>query len=119
MTEMPYLCWAFLYTSTGVNSYVTTNDNYMARSKERFGKFKGVTAKKGERIGVNATILPRKVIKEGGAVATGSVVTKDVEKEELVAGVSARKLRNVPEDQLLRKSGLSQLMIFYPSSTVT
>ncbi|WP_165755437.1 hypothetical protein [Geobacillus zalihae] len=112
MTEMPYLCWAFLYTSTGVNSYVTTNDNYMARSKERFGKFKGVTAKKGERIGVNATILPRKVIKEGGAVATGSVVTKDVEKEELVAGVSARKLRNVPEDQLLRKSGLSQLMIF-------
>ncbi|XIG83370.1 hypothetical protein C1N77_17150 [Geobacillus thermoleovorans] len=21
MTEMPYLCWAFLYTSTGVNSY--------------------------------------------------------------------------------------------------
>ncbi|MEB3751617.1 MMPL family transporter [Geobacillus icigianus] len=22
MTEMPYLCWAFLYTSTGVNSYV-------------------------------------------------------------------------------------------------
>ncbi|PJW13174.1 hypothetical protein CV945_15615 [Geobacillus sp. Manikaran-105] len=24
MTEMPYLCWAFLYTSTGVNSYRTT-----------------------------------------------------------------------------------------------
>ncbi|PUF85554.1 hypothetical protein DCC82_17185 [Geobacillus sp. LYN3] len=22
MTEMPYLCWAFLYTSTGVNSYM-------------------------------------------------------------------------------------------------
>ncbi|OXB90279.1 hypothetical protein B9L21_05795 [Geobacillus uzenensis] len=22
MTEMPYLCWAFLYTSTGVNSYL-------------------------------------------------------------------------------------------------
>ncbi|RLP95900.1 hypothetical protein D9545_15965, partial [Geobacillus stearothermophilus] len=22
MTEMPYLCWAFLYTSTGVNSYI-------------------------------------------------------------------------------------------------
>ena len=23
MTEMPYLCWAFLYTSTGVNSYIS------------------------------------------------------------------------------------------------
>src|SRR5690606_34277508 len=81
---------------------VTTNDNYMARSKERFGKFKGVTVKDGGRIGANATILPGKVIKEDGTVAAGSVVTKDVEKEELVAGVPARKLRNVPEDQLLR-----------------
>jgi serine acetyltransferase len=35
-------------------------------------------------------------------VAAGSIVTKDVEKEELVAGVSARKLRDVPKDQLLR-----------------
>ncbi|ATA61777.1 Transposase IS66 family protein [Geobacillus stearothermophilus] len=26
MTEMPYLCWAFLYTSTGVNSYESFND---------------------------------------------------------------------------------------------
>ncbi|RLP97997.1 hypothetical protein D9545_13440, partial [Geobacillus stearothermophilus] len=25
MTEMPYLCWAFLYTSTGVNSYPSLN----------------------------------------------------------------------------------------------
>lgn len=81
---------------------VTTNDNYMARSKERFGKFKGVTVKDGGRIGANATILPGRVIKEDGAVAAGSVVTKDVEKEELVAGVPAKKLRNVPEDQLLR-----------------
>ncbi|OXB87629.1 hypothetical protein B9L21_11925 [Geobacillus uzenensis] len=28
MTEMPYLCWAFLYTSTGVNSYVACNYKY-------------------------------------------------------------------------------------------
>ncbi|WP_156487390.1 MFS transporter, partial [Geobacillus subterraneus] len=26
MTEMPYLCWAFLYTSTGVNSYTTKKE---------------------------------------------------------------------------------------------
>lgn len=29
----------------------------MARSKERFGKFKGVTVKTGGRIGANVTIL--------------------------------------------------------------
>jgi len=81
---------------------VTTNDNYMARSKERLKNFKGVTVKKGGRIGANATILPGKVIHEDGAVAAGSIVSKDVQKEELVVGSPARKLRNVPEDQLLR-----------------
>ncbi|ASS88823.1 hypothetical protein GLN3_17360 (plasmid) [Geobacillus lituanicus] len=30
MTEMPYLCWAFLYTSTGVNSY----SNFIKDSKD-------------------------------------------------------------------------------------
>jgi len=81
---------------------VTTNDNYMARSKERLKNFKGVTVKKGGRIGANATILPGKIIHEDGAVAAGSIVSKDVQKEELVVGSPARKLRNVPEDQLLR-----------------
>jgi acetyltransferase-like isoleucine patch superfamily enzyme len=74
----------------------------MARSKGRFGKFKGVTVKTGGRIGASATILPGKVTKADGTVAAGSVVTKDVEKEELVAGVPAKKLRDVPENQLLR-----------------
>lgn len=81
---------------------VTTNDNYMGRSKERFGKFKGVTIKDGGRIGANATILPGKVIYEDGTVAAGSVVTKDVNQEELVVGTPAKKIRQVPETQLLR-----------------
>jgi acetyltransferase-like isoleucine patch superfamily enzyme len=81
---------------------VTTNDNYMARSSERLGKFKGITVKKGGRIGANATILPGKVIHEDGAVGAGSLVTKDVEQEELVIGSPAKKLRNVPESQLLK-----------------
>ncbi|MBM7661609.1 acetyltransferase-like isoleucine patch superfamily enzyme [Bacillus mesophilus] len=81
---------------------VTTNDNYMARSKERYDKFKGVTIKDGGRVGANSTILPGKVIHEDGAVAAGSVVTKDVEKETIVVGSPARKLRDVPENQLLR-----------------
>lgn len=81
---------------------VTTNDNFMARSKERYEQFKGVTIKKGGRVGANATILPGKTIYEDGAVAAGSVVSKDVEKESIVAGVPARTLRKVPEAQLLK-----------------
>ena len=81
---------------------VTTNDNYMARSRERFTNFKGVTVKDGGRIGANATILPGKTIYEDGTVAAGSVVTKDVQQEEIVAGLPAKKIRNVPENQLLR-----------------
>ncbi len=81
---------------------VTSNDNFAARSKERYNHFKGVTVKKGGRIGAQATILPGKIIHEDSFVAAGSVVTKDVEKETIVAGTPARKLRNVPEDQLLR-----------------
>jgi acetyltransferase-like isoleucine patch superfamily enzyme len=81
---------------------VTTNDNYMARSKERYKHFKGVTIKTGGRVGANATILPGKVIHQDGAVAAGSVVTKDVEKESIVAGVPAKPLKGVPETQLLK-----------------
>ncbi|MDN4072007.1 acyltransferase [Fictibacillus sp. CENA-BCM004] len=81
---------------------VTTNDNYMARSKERFKHFKGVTVKRGGRIGANTTVLPGKVIHEEAAVAAGSLVTKDVESETLVAGHPARKFKSVPDDQLLK-----------------
>ncbi|MEV5030133.1 N-acetyltransferase [Paenibacillus sp. LPE1-1-1.1] len=80
---------------------VTTNDNYLGRTKERFGKFKGVTIKKGGRIGANATILPGKIIEEEGVVAAGSIVTKNVKSKELVAGSPARKIRDVPPEQWL------------------
>lgn len=81
---------------------VTSNDNFAARSKERYKHFKGVTIKDGGRIGAQATILPGKIIEEDGFVAAGSVVTKNVHKEEIVAGNPANYLRNVPEDQLLK-----------------
>lgn len=81
---------------------VTSNDNYAARSKERFGKFKGVTIKKGGRVGAGATILPDKTIHEDGLVAAGSVVTKDVEEESIVVGNPAKFFKSVPQDQLLK-----------------
>lgn len=85
---------------------VTTNDNYLARDKERYNHFKGVTVKTGGRIGANSTILPGKVIHEDGTIAAGSIVSKDVEKESLVVGTPAREIRKVPESQLLRNQGL-------------
>lgn len=89
----------YVFIAPGV---VTSNDNFAARSKERYKHFKGVTIKKGGRVGAQATILPGKVIYEDGFIAAGSVVTKDVEEAKIVAGNPAKVLRNVPEDQLLK-----------------
>ena len=100
-------CYITAYSTLGDSVFVapcvvTTNDNYMARSKERFDKFKGVTIKTGGRVGANSTILPGKVIEEDGTVAAGSIVSKDVPKEKLVVGTPARVIRDVPENQLLK-----------------
>jgi UDP-2-acetamido-3-amino-2,3-dideoxy-glucuronate N-acetyltransferase len=79
----------------------TSNDNFVGRTKERFKHFKGVTVKKGARIGVNSTILPGKTIGEDALVAAGAVVTKDIPEKKIYSGVPAKELRDVPKDQLL------------------
>ncbi|MDD3730761.1 MAG: DapH/DapD/GlmU-related protein [candidate division Zixibacteria bacterium] len=79
----------------------TSNDNYIGRTEERFKHFKGVTIKKGARIGVHATILPGLVINEDSLVAAGALVTKDTPAKKIVAGVPARVFRDVPPEQLL------------------
>lgn len=81
---------------------VTSNDNYAARSKERFNHFKGITIKKGGRVGAGTVVLPGKTIHEDGFAAAGSVVTKDVERAKIVLGNPARVFKDVPEDQLLK-----------------
>jgi hypothetical protein len=73
----------------------------MARSKERFKHYKGVTVKKGGRIGLNATILPGKTIGEDSQVAAGAVVTKDTPPKKIVLGAPAKVWGDVPDDQLL------------------
>lgn len=82
----------------------TSNDNYMARDQERYKHFKGVTIKNGGRIGVNTTILPGITIHEDGMVAGGSVVTRDVTKEDIWLGNPAKNFRKVPESQLLKNN---------------
>ena len=80
---------------------VTSNDNFIGRTEERFKHFKGVTVRRGGRIGVNATILPGITIGEDALVAAGALVTKDVPPRKIVAGVPARVFRDVPPEQLL------------------
>lgn len=56
---------------------------------------RGVTVKKGARIGGSVTILPYVVVEENSFVGAGSVVTKDVPKNQVVVGNPAHKLKEV------------------------
>jgi UDP-2-acetamido-3-amino-2,3-dideoxy-glucuronate N-acetyltransferase len=83
----------------------TTNDNYLGRTEERFKHFKGVTVKRGGRIGANATILPGKIIGEDAVVGAASVVTKDVPDRTIVLGSPARERGQTHEEQRLENQG--------------
>ncbi|HWR83354.1 MAG TPA: acyltransferase [Candidatus Deferrimicrobium sp.] len=83
----------------------TSNDNFVGRTAERFKHFKGIIARRGARIGVNATILPGKVIGEDTLVAAGALVTSDTPAKKIVAGVPAKVFRDVPVEQLLDNQG--------------
>lgn len=83
----------------------TSNDNFVGRTEERFKHFKGITIKRGGRIGVNATVLPGKVIGADSLVAAGALVTGDTPAGKVVAGVPAKVFRDVPSEQLLENQG--------------
>ena len=88
----------YVFIAPGV---MTSNDNFLGRTEERFKHFKGITVKKGGRIGANAVILPGKIIGKDAVVAAGSVVTKDVPPRKIVMGSPARIIRDVSEEQLI------------------
>ncbi|MBN3039009.1 MAG: N-acetyltransferase [Candidatus Omnitrophica bacterium] len=58
---------------------------------------RGPLIKKGARIGINATLLPKIVVGENSLVAAGSVVTKDVPRDTVVAGVPAKVIAKVKD----------------------
>lgn len=53
-----------------------------------------ITIKKNAWIGARANIMPGVTIGEGTIVASGAVVTHDVESHTLVAGVPAKSSKN-------------------------
>ena len=80
---------------------VTTNDNWMGRTEQRFGNMKGPTIRRGARVGGGAILCPGVEIGEEAFVGAGAVVTKDVPARTLVVGNPARALREVPDEELL------------------
>jgi UDP-2-acetamido-3-amino-2,3-dideoxy-glucuronate N-acetyltransferase len=84
---------------------LTSNDNFVGRTAERFKHFKGVTIRKGGRIGAGALLLPGVIVGEDALVAAGSVVTRDVPARTIVMGRPAKPWREVPVEQLLENQG--------------
>ena len=80
---------------------VTTNDNYMGRTEARFAERRGPTIRRGARIGGGAVLLPGIEIGEEAFVGAGAVVLADVPARAVVVGNPARKIRDVPDDELL------------------
>ena len=84
---------------------LTSNDNYVGRTQERFKHFKGITVQRGGRIGVGAVTLPGLTIAPDTLVAAGALITKNTEPNLIYAGVPARKFSPVPEEQKLDNQG--------------
>jgi acetyltransferase-like isoleucine patch superfamily enzyme len=80
---------------------VTTNDNFMGRTEERHEHRKGPTIRRGARIGGGAVLLPGIEIGEEAFVGAGAVVVEDVPARAVVVGNPARRIRDVPDDELL------------------
>jgi UDP-2-acetamido-3-amino-2,3-dideoxy-glucuronate N-acetyltransferase len=82
---------------------VTTNDNYMGRTEKRHALMRGPTIRRGARVGGAAVLLPGIEIGEEAFVGAGAIVNRDVPPRSVVVGSPARKLRDVPDDELLEK----------------
>jgi acetyltransferase-like isoleucine patch superfamily enzyme len=80
---------------------VTTNDDFMGRTEKRHELVRGPTIRRGARIGGGAILCPGVEVGEEAFVGAGAVVTRDVEPRALVVGNPARKLRDVPDEELL------------------
>src|SRR5439155_20697423 len=77
---------------------VTSNDNFVGRTAERFKHFKGVVVRKGGRIGAGTVLLPGVVVGEDALVAAGSVVTRDGAPRTIVRGGPAKARRAGPAE---------------------
>jgi acetyltransferase-like isoleucine patch superfamily enzyme len=74
-----------------------TNDKYMGRCEDYC--LAGAHVGKHARIGANSTILPALNIGHDSVIGAGAVVNKDVGEYDIVAGVPAKKIGTVSEEE--------------------
>ena len=79
----------------------TTNDNFMGRTERRHELIKGPTIRRGARVGGAAVLCPGVEIGEEAFVGAGAVVIDDVPSRAVVVGNPARRIRDVPDEELL------------------
>ena len=75
---------------------VLTNAKYPQSPNVKKG-LQGPTIKMRAKIGANSTLLPGIVVGENALVGAGSVVTKDVPQNKVVAGNPARIIKDISE----------------------
>jgi len=93
------------YSTLGDHVFVapgvlTSNDNFIGRTQERFDHFKGVQAESNSRLGVGSVILPGVRIGEEAVIAAGALQTQDASPETVYKGLPSRQAGAVPSEQL-------------------
>ena len=96
------------YSTIGDHVFVapgvlTSNDNFLGRTEERFKHFKGATLESGSRLGVGSIVLPGVELPEEGVLAAGALLTKNGKEAAVHVGIPAKPIRPVPPEQLLPK----------------
>ncbi len=80
----------------------TTNDHAMGRHA-RGEPLLGPTFRRACRVGGGVVLVPGVTIGEEAFVAAGALVTRDVGAREVVMGVPARAVRQVPDEDLVER----------------
>lgn len=88
------------YVMIGPNTLITTVNHPLSPAGRRrhLGQARPVAIARDVWIGGNCTILPGVTIGNNAVIAAGAVVTKDVPDNCVVAGVPARKIRDISDD---------------------
>ena len=88
------------YVMIGPNTLITTVNHPLSPAGRRrhLGQARPVAIGRVVWIGGNCTILPGVTIGNNAVIAAGAVVTKDVPDNCVVAGVPARKIRDISDD---------------------